>query len=325
MFTIREAADRVGLTPDLLRAWEKRYGVVQPQRSPSGYRLYSEADIAQLEAMRELIDSGWRPREAAGHVLMAAAGQGTAGSAAPRAAAEAVGAATPGAVHATPASEASGKFPARFVAAAARLDAAALSDLLHDFAAAGRFEVAVESRLFPALRAVGDAWAAGEVSVAGEHVTSAAVLRWLGQRYDAASRDTARADVVVGLPPGARHELGALAFGVALRRLGVKTMYVGSDLPATDWVEAVTSNGARLAVVGVVMEEDIAAAATVAKALRAASSVVQVAFGGPAAAALKRDGRVLPSGLEKAAEAAKLLLDEAQAAPKRHLGSSRKK
>jgi hypothetical protein len=52
---------------------------------------------------------------------------------------------------------------------------------------------------------------------------------------------------------------------------------------------------------------------------------VQVAFGGPAAAALKRHGRVLPAGLEDAAEAAKRLLDEAQAAPKRHLASSRKK
>lgn len=324
MFTIREAADRVGLTPDLLRAWEKRYGVVQPQRSPSGYRLYSEADIAQLEAMRELIDSGWRAREAAGHVLTAAEGRRPADNSAPRGAAEAA-AATPDGVDATPASEASGKLQARFVGAAARLDAATLSDLLHDFAAAGRFEVAVETRLFPALRAVGDAWAAGEVSVAGEHVASAAILRWLGQRYDAASRDTARADVVVGLPPGARHELGALAFGVALRRLGVKTIYVGSDLPAADWVEAVSSNGARLAVIGVVMEEDSAAAATVAKALRAAASGVQVAFGGPAAAALKRYGRVLPSGLEDAAEAAKRLLDEPQAGPKRHLASSRKK
>ncbi|HET8570333.1 MAG TPA: MerR family transcriptional regulator [Candidatus Limnocylindria bacterium] len=51
MYTIREAAHRAGVTPDVLRAWERRYGVVSPQRTASGYRLYDDAAIARLRAM----------------------------------------------------------------------------------------------------------------------------------------------------------------------------------------------------------------------------------------------------------------------------------
>jgi DNA-binding transcriptional MerR regulator len=66
---IGELADRTGLTPALLRAWERRYGVLQPVRTPAGYRLYSEADEARIRSMQQLLASGVAPREAAGVVI----------------------------------------------------------------------------------------------------------------------------------------------------------------------------------------------------------------------------------------------------------------
>jgi len=68
MYTIKQAASRSGVPVQLLRAWERRYGVVEPTRTPSGYRLYDEAAIARLRAMRRLIDEGWAPSTAAGHI-----------------------------------------------------------------------------------------------------------------------------------------------------------------------------------------------------------------------------------------------------------------
>ena len=59
-------------------------------------------------------------------------------------------------------------------------------------------------------------------------------------------------DVIVGLPPGGRHELGALAFAVAARRRGVNVLYLGADVPLTGWLTAVESTSAVVAILGVV-------------------------------------------------------------------------
>src|SRR6185436_13380453 len=69
MYTIKEAAARTGLTISVLRAWERRYGVVAPVRTPGGYRVYDEAALARLRAMRRLIDDGWSASAAAAAVV----------------------------------------------------------------------------------------------------------------------------------------------------------------------------------------------------------------------------------------------------------------
>ena len=127
------------------------------------------------------------------------------------------------------------------------LDAGAVERVLDDLFSRGSFEHVVEDLLFPALERLGDAWASGEVSVAGEHLASHAVQRRLapgigGRRARSGVR---RRGVVVGLPPGGRHELGALAFAVAARRAGIAVTYLGPDLPADDWVTAATSAESR--------------------------------------------------------------------------------
>ncbi len=68
MYTIKEASLRSGVGIPLLRAWERRYGVVAPMRTASGYRLYDEEAIARLIAMRGLIDGGWAPQQAADRI-----------------------------------------------------------------------------------------------------------------------------------------------------------------------------------------------------------------------------------------------------------------
>lgn len=93
-----------------------------------------------------------------------------------------------------------------------------------------------------------------------------------------------RTSVVVGLPPGSRHELGALAFAAALRRRGVGVLYLGSDVTVDGWMDAVSRTRARAVVIGVVTAEDRSSAAAVIEALRA-RDVPLVAVGGAAASA----------------------------------------
>lgn len=292
MFPIKEAAVRAGLTPETLRAWERRYHVVNPQRTEGGYRLYTEAEIERLREIRSLVEAGWKPREAAEHVLKASRGKAAepAETAAPhrRAMREAAG----------------GTMVAPFVEAAAAFDAARLALVLDDIGASASFEEACEQHLFPCLRALGEAWAAGGLSVASEHFASAAVHRWLGRRFEASARERAPAQVVVGLPPAARHELGALAFSIGLRRLGVPTIYLGADVPVAAWVEATAPACLRLAVIGTVRPEDEATAVLVTKAVRAARPDLRIAFGGANATGLAPFGTVLPRSLPQGVSAA---------------------
>lgn len=284
MYTIGEAAQRAGVTPEVLRAWERRYAVVTPRRTSSGYRLYDEVAIRRLRAMRELLDDGWKASTAAASVRDLPDDQ----LAIER--------------EAAPERPQADELSRRFVAAAAAIDAAGVEQALDDMSSGASFEAAAERHLFPALHALGDAWAAGRVSVAAEHAASAAVHRRLGEAFDAAgnSRSDAR-PVLVGLPAGARHELGALAFAVVARRAGLPVRYLGPDLPADDWVRAVETTDAVAAVIAVPGEVDAEAARSVARRLRHRTPNLVVAFGGRGAAAFS-GGDSLPAELPAAVD-----------------------
>ncbi len=171
---------------------------------------------------------------------------------------------------------------AGFVSAAERASAPDTEAVLDEILAAGSYEAVVDDTLLPAAAALGDAWAEGRISVAAEHAASAAVLRRLAAVYQGAGL-AGPAAVVVGLPPGSRHEIGALAFAAALRRRGVGVLYLGPDVTVDGWLDAVERTKARAAVIGVVTEADREPAGVVTAAL-VAHRVPLVALGGAAAA-----------------------------------------
>jgi methanogenic corrinoid protein MtbC1 len=281
MYNIKQAAARAGVTVPVLRAWERRYGIVRPARSTGGYRQFDDDSVARIRTMRGLVEEGWSPSGAAAAILDGSVpvhpDPSGAGSDHPSAS--------------TPSAPAPGTGPAeaaavieRFLDAAATLDIDAISAVLDDVFARGSFERIATDLLFPALEALGDAWAAGRVSVAGEHLASSAVQRRLGQALEAAGAATGRgARVIVGLPPGGRHELGALAFAIAARRAGLPVVYLGADLPLDDWLNA--AQGALAAVIGVVTARDRNAAMEVARRLHEVRPGLVVALGGRAAQA----------------------------------------
>ena len=170
--------------------------------------------------------------------------------------------------------------PRLFVDAAARLDAVTLAEVLDERFSRGSFESVVDGWLMPALRALGEAWAEGRVSVAGEHLAAYAVQRRLAAAYDAAASRASGPRVIVGLPPGARHELGALAFATAARRAGLAASYLGADLPAADWSLAVAAHGATAAVLSAARGTELDGLRSVVTRLRADSPDLVVAVGG---------------------------------------------
>jgi methanogenic corrinoid protein MtbC1 len=299
MYTIKQAAARSGLSVPTVRVWERRYGVVHPERTPSGYRLYDDAAIARLIAMRYLVDArGIRPSQAADQIL--AADADVAGLV--DAARAASGPAPLGGVPETPMADRAREAVDGFVAAARALDVGAMERILDEAFAAERFEGAVDHVVFPALRSIGDDWSEGAVDVAMEHAASETIRRRLAGFYDAVASTTGTPDLIVGLPPGGYHEIGALVFAIAARRRGLDVLYLGADVPLDSWRVAVEATGARLAVIGVVGAADVAAADHVVRTLQACARPPIAALGGRRAGDVRgADGMVvLPDRIDEA-------------------------
>jgi methanogenic corrinoid protein MtbC1 len=259
VYTVKRAAELTGIPADTLRMWERRYAVVEPTRSPGGYRLYDDSALRRLSAMRSLVDSGWAPREAARRVL-----------------ADAIRG-----VDAVPVPAADVRGDVGALARIAReYDSPALDAVLDEGFATGSFEQVVDSWLMPALGALGAAWRDGSVTVAGEHFVSAAVARRLAAAFDAAGRSGPGPCAVVGLARGSRHELGVLAFATALRRAGLAVVYVGGDLPPEEWVDLVAARSAVAVVLGVPTPEDVPAVRETVEAVSRAHPGVGVLVGG---------------------------------------------
>ena len=266
MYTIKRAAELTNIGVATLRAWERRYGVVAPSRSEGRYRLYSDDDVRALSIMATLVGDGWTASEAAAETLRRVNGGRPAGAASSGAGAAPVFASLD-------------ELDA-LLAAAANLDAEGISAILDRALARDEFAVVAGQWLMPILTAVGGAWADGRVTAAGEHLISYAVQRRLAALYDAAARETTGPLVVLGLPPGSRHELGLLAFAVAARQGGLNTSYLGADLPLEDWVVAASRSGARAAVLSVPRLADVVPAQSVVDRLALTAPGVVVAVGG---------------------------------------------
>ena len=277
MYTIKQAAQRTGIAIPTIRVWERRYGVVTPTRTAAGYRLYDEEAIARLDAMQHLVErEGWRPSQAAERIratdeadLRAIVDVDTGGAA-------------------TPAASADASAIDSLVNAARRLDLSSLDQTLDETFAGQRFESAMDAVVFPALRGIGDAWGRGDLDVAREHAASETIRRRIAHYFDAAARGVAGRTIVVGLPPGSRHELGAFAFAVGARRAGLDALYLGADVPVDAWRETVRDSGAAAVVLAVVSRSDVGPASDVIRALRA-DGVRVIAVGGRSAGDVPHD------------------------------------
>jgi methanogenic corrinoid protein MtbC1 len=243
--------------------------------------------------MRRLIDSGWSASAAARAIV-----DGEIPLGGDRSPATAV------------APTSAGTCLQEFLDAAALLDPRGVEASLDQGMSIGSFEYAVDAWLFPTLVALGEGWARGEIDVAGEHMASHQVLRRLGAAFEAAGTRTRGPRVVVGLPAGSLHELGALAFATAARRLGHDVLYLGADVPDQSWLAAVRSHDADAAVLSVVTELDQRRAGQTVRELRAHNPGLLIASGGAHGTFLAADVHTLPYGIADAAPALDALLHD---------------
>jgi methanogenic corrinoid protein MtbC1 len=221
---------RTGVPADTLRKWEQRYGVLQPDRTGGGQRRYSELDVARVEWLRERLAEGFRIGEAA--ALLGGA--------------QLEAARTPADVRRA------------LYEAASRANVDGLRALLDQTFTLFPLEQALSRIVEPVLQRVGEGWASGELSVAQEHLVSAAIRARL-ERLLADARGDVRGVAVLACVPGELHELGLLMLGALLRADGWQVAYLGADAPLDDAFELAERLDAPMLCLSVTMHEHAAA------------------------------------------------------------------
>lgn len=265
MYTVKQVATLTGVAEATLRVWERRYAVVSPSRTPGGYRLYDDTQVEALREMASLVEAGV-PASRAADTVRGLPGSGVVGASTTVGDADAPSAERPEADE--------------LVSAAASLEPARLTEVLRRAFASGSFEEVADGWLLPSLVRIGEAWEAGELTVAQEHFASAGLMRAISATFDAAPVAATGPTVLVGLPPGDRHQIALLTFATCLRRRGVNVVYLGSDIPVEEWVRAADGRRARAAVIGVTSERFVERAQAVVDGLAAVSPPLSVWVGG---------------------------------------------
>lgn len=252
---IGELARRTGTSPELLRAWEQRYGLLRPSRSEGGFRLYSDEDEARVLRTKALMADGLKAAEAARRALASdAAGE-----------------------EALPIAD---SLAADMQQALDRFDEEGAQRALDRLLASFSVETVLRTVLLPYLRLLGERWATGTVSVGQEHFASSLIrgrLLGLGRGWGAGRGPS----LVLACPPGEEHDLGLIIFGIAAARRGWRVTYLGQDTPFATIEEAVRTVEPSLVVLAVAEGSSLAAHAD---ALRALAEQVPVAVGGGIAA-----------------------------------------
>jgi methanogenic corrinoid protein MtbC1 len=246
---IQVVARRTGLTADVLRAWEKRYRAVTPERSTGRRRLYSDDDIERLRLLR-LATLG-------GRSIGQVAGFPTDQLAALVREDETAAAAAPPVTRAAPAADARAMLD-RCLTAVEGLDAAALDGALSLAVTALAMDEFLDAVVAPLLEQVGRRWETGRLTVAHEHAASAVVRRVLGGILSTWADREGAPTLVVGTPSGERHEFGAMMVAATAAAVGWRVVYVGPDVPVDSLVAAVRAREARVVALSVVAPASVA-------------------------------------------------------------------
>ena len=250
---IGEFARRVGVSPELLRAWEQRYGLLRPVRSAGGFRLYTNEDADRVARMRRALADGLSAAEAARVALENEA----------------------------PAHGLIKDASARLLGAVDAYDEAALQAVLGDSVAAFGLEPFIRDLILPALAEIGRRWKAGNAEVSQEHFASHLIrgrLLSLARLWGRGAGPLA----LLACAPGEQHDISLLAFGLLLRSHGWRILFLGADTPIST-LKATAQVTGPAAIVLVAF--DAALLESEATALRKLARIAPLFLSGPGATA----------------------------------------
>lgn len=238
LYNIKAVEQSTGISSSTLRAWERRYHVCQPQRSDSGYRLYSDRDIAIIRWLKAQVDAGMSISQAVAwldsltatagaldHVILPASGE----------------------MITTPLSPAAHHMMRRdyavlqkeLINALMGFDEDAAEHVLAEAFALYPLELVGENLIAPVLIEIGERWHRGEITVTREHYATNLLQQRLAAILRTSPHPNKKNLIWVTCAPGEDHEIGAMLLTIYLRRAGYQTQYLGKNIKASDLVSDV--------------------------------------------------------------------------------------
>lgn len=243
-YSIQAVAERTGLSPHVIRAWERRYRAIEPERSAGKHRLYSESEIERLAMLNRAVRSG----HSIGKI-----------AALPTEELRALISNQPAPARAAKGSyrdDAAAPFVADALAAVQRFDGPALEDALRRALLALGHQGLMRLAIAPLAQEIGERWRAGGLSAAHEHFFTASVKVFLGDETRQFSAPVNAPRIIVTTPCGQLHELGAVMAAATAANLGWRPIYLGPSLPAAEIAGAALRNEAAAVALSIVYPED---------------------------------------------------------------------
>lgn len=272
-FNLKAVVQETGLKPDTLRAWERRYGLPQPERTAGGHRLYSQRDIDTLKWLVARQQEGlsisravdlWQKLEADGQDPLRAM------AATPPLAAESITPPTVG--------DALAELRQAWVAACLAFDEQKSERVLIQAFAIYPVETVCVEVLQAGLARVGQGWYEGEVTVQQEHFASELAVRRLEALLAASPPPTRLGRIVVGCPPEEEHTFGPLMLTLFLRRRGWNVLYLGANVPLARLQATIATVKPELVILSA--QHLVTAATLLAAAKVLLNAQVPLAYGG---------------------------------------------
>lgn len=235
LYNIKAVEQSTGISSSTLRAWERRYHVCQPQRSDSGYRLYSDRDIAVIRWLKAQVDAGMSISQAVAwldsltasagildHVILPASGDMV------------IPPLSPATHHMMRRDYA--VLQKELIAALLGFDEDKAEHILAEAFALYPLELVGENLIAPVLIEIGERWHRGEITVTREHYASTLLQQRLAAILRTAPHPNKKNLIWVTCAPGEDHEIGAMLLTIYLRRAGYQTQYLGKNIKAVDLV-----------------------------------------------------------------------------------------
>lgn len=211
LYPIRTVSSLTGVNAITLRAWERRYGLITPVRTPKGHRLYTQANIDLIQQVLVLLDKGISIGQA--KAFLKTKNKQTA----PEKAAD-------------PWSN----FQSRMINAIVRFDTNALDHTYNDALSLYPIDLVTKHLILPLLRNLGQRWAENEGSVAEEHFFGAYLRNKLGARFHHHTVNQDGPLLVAACLPGEYHEVGLMLFCLSALNQGYRLVYLGADTPLNE-------------------------------------------------------------------------------------------
>jgi len=209
LYPIGTVSEITGVNAVTLRAWERRYGLIQPERTPKGHRLYSQTDVDKIQQIVEELGKG---------IAISRVAE---------------------ALHTLPALENSEadvweRYRTRMIDAVSQFDESVLDAVYNEAMSLYPVDIVTRQLLTPLLKHLGERWQSTQGSVAEEHFFSVFMRNKLGARFHHRNMRNTGPCLIAACLPGEHHEFGLLLFALAAHARGYRLILLGANMPLAE-------------------------------------------------------------------------------------------